>query len=111
MAESSKLVTRTEKNRQKWRQLVSEWEAGDLNPAAFCKKNGLDTSQFGYYRKALARPQPAKVLPIEVSPKPRPKRPLVEPLTLYLSDEVKLKIPLPCDTHVLQSIFLAARGV
>ena len=49
MAQSSKLITRTEQNRQKWRQLVSEWEAGDLNPTAFCKKHGLDTSQFGYY--------------------------------------------------------------
>lgn len=113
MAQSSKHTTRTEQNREKWRQLIAGWEQSDLNQVKFCKKHGLDTSQFAYYRKVLAsKPhQPAKMLPIEIEPKLQSKQSPVESLTLYLANEIKLKIPLPCDTHVLQSIFTAARNV
>ena len=112
MKMSTKPMTRTARNRDKWRTFISQWEGSGLKPSDFCKSLGLDPKQFFYYRKALLLnpAEPAKMLPIEVSPEADSRKVSIEPLTLYLSSKVKLIIPLPCDYQVLESIFLAARG-
>jgi hypothetical protein len=109
---SSKPMTQTEMKRVKWHTIISEWEESGLKKNEFCKSRCLDPKQFCYYQKAiLLNPaEAAKMLPIEVSPEPSSKGISIEPLTLYLSSKVKMTIPLPCDTQVLQSIFLAASG-
>ena len=102
-------ATRTEKNRDKWRVLIAEWENSGLSQVAFCQKNNLNKAQFLYYRQVLASPKIAKLLPIRVVADEKPT-PLTQSLTLYLSDTVKLEIPLTGDFQVLQTLFAAARG-
>ena len=52
-------ATRTEKNRDKWRVLIAEWENSGLSQVAFCQKNNLNKAQFLYYRQVLASPNPS----------------------------------------------------
>ena len=101
--------TPVEQNRKKWRLLISEYDRSDLSQTRFCKKNDLNIHQFRYYRRVLA-PKQAKMLPIEVFSNLRSSQ-SAEPLTLYLSAEVKLIIPLPCGPQQLQHIFSAVQGM
>lgn len=100
-------ATHARKNRAKWHLLISEWEASGLTQKEFCKKRDLDLNQFRYYKKVLAPPE---VLPVKIVAD-RERKPVAASFTLYLSNEVRLDIPLTCDVQVLQSIFSAARGV
>ena len=105
-------LTRSQKKRQHWKKIISDWEKNASSPSQFCKSRGLDTAQFSYYRKSFLekKPKSAKMIPIEVSPQAdQPKKSHVESLTLYLSDHIKLTIPSSCDAITLKNIFLAAR--
>ena len=110
----SQQLTRTEKNRLHWKSVIAEWENSRLTPSEFCKSRGLNTAQFTYYRKSLAekKPQPGKMIPIEINTqKGHANEDSTEPLTLYLSNRVKLDIPRSCNVYILTKIFSAVRAI
>jgi hypothetical protein len=79
----STYATRTEKNRDKWRVLIAEWENSRLSQVRFCQKNNLDKVQFAYYRRALGATKIAKILPIP-STQSLTRRALILSATFFL---------------------------
>ncbi len=50
---SNTASTHTRRDRAAWKQLMAQYEAGDLSQRVFCEQHGLAYSTFGYWRKQL----------------------------------------------------------
>jgi hypothetical protein len=42
-----------DERRERWQELVGDWEASGMSGAAFCRERGLVYAQFMYWRKRL----------------------------------------------------------
>ena len=77
------------KSRAQWVELISAYEAGDLQQREFCERHDVAYSTFGYWRKRLRSP----ALPVMPAVEP-----LVElsPFTLEDRRDWRVELDLGC---------------
>jgi len=55
-----------QKNREKWRRRIDEWEASGLTQVEYCNRNDLKASAFLYWRKKFSEKKPTHPTFVEV---------------------------------------------
>ncbi len=104
------MIRSTQKKREAWKRLISEWKKSSVSQRIFCESRGLNLKRFVYYRAYFRNisKQRKKLLPIEVSSDIIKNKPTADDsFTLCLPNNMRLKIPASSDKSMLKNVFSA----
>ncbi len=101
-------VKKFTQSQQFWRDHLSQWRESNLSQAAYCRHHRLNQNSFSYHK----RKQSTNLVPVEPSgfihfplPQARPVfEPVVEPLTLHLTNGMRLSGIAPNNIALVQQL-------
>ena len=112
MGKSVNSLSKRERNRERWWDLIVAWKHSGESQSAYCKANGLDISQFAYYRRVLgaSRRAQGRLLPVSVSNQSNQLDSPQDPLLVCFPGGAKMVVPCSCDDSLLRRLICALRG-
>jgi transposase-like protein len=104
-------MRKTQQQREKWVEVVEEYERSGLTQAEFVARRGvaLSTLQSWLRRWRAQRPGPVRLLPVEVAPTPPPAKGSA-PLEVVVPGGVRLCIASGTDVGYVARLVEALRA-
>ena len=91
---------------QEWQEYISQWNGGNLSQRAFCQKNDLRLSTFGYWIQKTREKHPeeeSSMVRISI-PVKNEKSDSVSPIILQTPNHYRIELPSPVDCESLKAI-------
>jgi len=96
-----------EEKRRYWQEVIAAWESSELSQPSFCREHNLSYSQFCYWRHEFNKEKKQEAghfIPLQLEPQEALAE--IKPLSISLSDEVKIEVShesqLPLVAHLLK---------
>lgn len=104
-------MSKTQQQKEKWVEVVEEYERSGLTQAEFVTRRGvaLSTLQSWLRRSRAQRPGPVRLLPVEVAPTPPPAKGSA-PVEVVVPSGVRLYVAPGTDVGYVAQLVEALRA-
>ena len=106
----SSSLSKREVNRQRWSERIQHWKRSDLTQKAFCKQYQIGLASFQRWRGIFAKEGKPKATPATFLPINIVQSASAPSLALWISDDLRIEIPVGFDPVILKQVVHVLRA-